>query len=251
MTRDEHYRSKIVFRGRGEQELARLIGGVGDEIEACLARRGRARVLELGCGHGTALLELGARYGPRIELHGWNLRAEDGDPHILVRNAVERGLAPSGDAARSNLPQLHYGDVAAGLPFATDTFDLVYSQVAWLYFGNKVAVLREIMRVLAPDGSAKIDADELRPGLPPEYARLVEIWDAGALVPLREYAREFGMTFMAAREGEYLRFGKCGGFGDDLEKVLEIDLSTLYAHWDGVKCVYRRSAGAPRPGKAS
>ena len=52
-------------------------------------------------------------------------------------------------------------------------FVLVCIQVAVLYFGNKVGVLEEVSREIAPGGIAKIDADEGRPGLPPEYGRLV------------------------------------------------------------------------------
>ena len=61
MVRDEHYREKLPHRGRGVHELDRRVGGVDAEIEARLARQDVVRVLELGCGYGTALLELGAR----------------------------------------------------------------------------------------------------------------------------------------------------------------------------------------------
>ena len=106
-----------------------------------------------------------------------------------------------------------YGDVADGLPFDADYCDLVCSQVAWLYFGNKVGVLQEVIRVLKPDGIAKIDADEVRPGLPPEYGRLVEIWEDGKLVPFGDYLRRFGMGLVPAREGQYLRIGQAERFG--------------------------------------
>lgn len=234
MISDARYREKQAHRGRGLADAERLIGGVSSEIDGILARRRPARVLEIGCGFGTALLELRARYGERVELHGLNREAREGNREILLRNAAERGLDVGGA-----LPALHHGDVADGLPFPNAAFDLVYSQVAWMYFGNKIAVLREIQRVLADDGLAKIDVDELRPGLPAEYARLVEIWEAGRLLPLGDYAQRFGMALAPAPEGEYLRFAKCPGFGDDLELVQEIDLTRLCADWDGIKCVYR------------
>ena len=233
MISERKYRAKLVHRGRGLADLERLIGGVIAEVEAVLARRPTARILEVGCGYGTALLELRARYGERVELHGLNRQPWDGNRDILAKNAADRGL--DGLA----LPRLHYADVADGLPFPTAMFDLVFSQVAWLYFGNKIAVLREILRVLDDAGIAKIDVDEVRPGLPTEYARLTEIWEAGQLVPLRDYANRFGMTLTPAPDGEYLHFGKCPGFGDDLELVCEIDLARLYPEWNGVKCIYR------------
>jgi SAM-dependent methyltransferase len=242
MIREAHYREKLAHRARGLAQLDRLVGGVDADIDARLGRRRPVRILELGCGYGTALLELGARYGAEVELHGLNRHPEDGDRDILLRNAADRGIVGL-DGAPPVLPELHFADVADGLPFAERSFDLVYSQVAWLYFGNKLAVLKETMRVLADDGIAKIDADELRPGLPPELGRLVEIWDAGRLLPLRDYGARFGVELRPADEGEYLRFGRCAGFADDVELVFELDVSRVHADWDGIKCVYRTIAG--------
>ena len=234
--RDSHFREKLPFRARGLADLERLVGGVRGEIDALLAKRAPVRVLELGCGYGTALLELAEHYGARVELFGLNRHPHDGDHEVLVRNAALRGIATGPGFA---WPTIHHGDVARGLPFADRSIDLVYSQVAWLYFGDKLGVLRDVVRVLADDGVAKIDADELRTHLPPEYARLVEVWDDGRLVTFREYLRRFGADLVAAPEGEYVRLRKCEGFADDVECVLELDLERVHAHWDGIKCVYR------------
>ena len=239
MLKDSKFQAKLPFRARGHAELARSIGGVFADIDERLEYREVVHILELGCGYGTVLLELARRYGARVELSGMNLRPEDGDTDLLRRNGVEQGLIAPEASSSPVLPTIVYGDVAKGLPFPDDTFDLVYSQVAWLYFGNKAAVLREVSRVLRDDGLAKIDADELRHGLPPEYQRLVEIWEDGRLVPFGDYARRFGITFVSAQDGEYLRFAKALRFGEKLELVLEVDLSKLHAHWDGIKCVYR------------
>ena len=237
--RERHYRDKLQHRGRGLRDLDRTVGGIASDIEARLPRQDVVRVLELGCGYGTALLELRARYGHRVELHGLNRIPGDGDAAILARNARERGSDQEASTVPAALPTIAYADAAAGLPFADDTFDIVYSQVAWLYFGSKIHVIREVMRVLRNDGLAKIDADELRPGLPAEYARLVEIWEDGTLLPFADYLRRHAAELAAAPDGAYLRFGKSAAFGDDLTPVFEIDLSTLHAHWDGIKCVYR------------
>lgn len=239
MIRDAKYRAKIPFRARGHAELVDRVGGVFEDIDLRLRHRDSVRVLELGCGYGTVLLELGQRYGRRIEAHGINRERIDGDADIFLRNGIERGLISPATPLARPLPTIAYVDVADGLPFADDTFDVVYSQVAWRYFGNKIEVLREVSRVLRADGVAKIDAEELRPGLPPEYQRLVEIWHQGKLVPFGEYVRRFGMTLTPCQEGEYLRFGKSPRFGEDLERIVEIDLSKLHPQWDGIKCVYR------------
>jgi SAM-dependent methyltransferase len=239
MIRDAKYRAKLPFRARGHAELVDRVGGIFAEIDARLECRERVSVLELGCGYGTVLLELGHRYGSRVEVNGINREPRDGNLDILRRNGLERGLIAPEDATTHPLPTIAYVDVADGLPYPDGTFDIVFSQVAWRYFGDKVRVLREVNRVLREDGIAKIDADELRPDLPHEYQRLVEIWDEGRLVTFHDYVARFGMDFVESVEGEYLHFGKTSRFGEDLECVFEIDVSELNRAWNGVKCVYR------------
>jgi len=237
---DERYVAKMPFRTRGHADLVQRVGGVFAEIDERLGRRDVVRVLELGCGFGTALLDLRERYGPRVALFGLNRRPRDGDADTVLRNGIERGLIASNAPLTEPLPTIVFGDVADGLPFDDETFDLVYSQVAWLYFADKVGVIREVSRVLRDDGLAKIDADELRHDLPPEYQRLVEIWQDGRLLPFGDYLRRFGMALEPAPEGEYLRFGKSPDFGADLKLAFQVDLGELYKHWNGIKCVYRR-----------
>jgi SAM-dependent methyltransferase len=237
MIRDSHFRAKQPFRARGVAELSARIGDVDGEIERRLASGRPVRVLELGCGYGTVLLEWRRRYGDRIALTGLNRETQDGDAAILRRNGLERGLVDAGDEAP--MPTLAFGDVARGLPFDDASFDLVVSQVAWLYFGRKAQVLREVARVLDRGGVARIDADEVHPRLPPEYARLVEIWRRGRIVPLGDYLARHGGAMRRADQGEYLELGKVDGLGDDLEPLHEVDLATIDPDWDGVKCVYR------------
>ena len=234
---DSRYTAKFPFRTRGHADLALRVGGVFTEIDERLERRDVVRVLELGCGFGTALLELRARYGHRVALSGLNRRPRDGDAEAMSRNGIERGLiAP--DTPPAPLPNIVFGDVADGLPFDDASIDLVYSQVAWLYFANKIRVIREVIRVLRDDGLAKIDADEVRDDLPPEYAQLVEIWEDGRPNPFGNYLRRFGMDFVPAPDGEYLRFGKARNFGADLRLAVQIDLSEICERWNGMKCVY-------------
>ena len=239
MIEEFRYISKRPFRARGHAELVKRVEGVFSDIDAKLLQRDRVSVLELGCGFGSVLLELRQRYGPRIELHGINRRSRDGDTDAMIRNGIERDLIEFGAPLVEPLPTISYADAANGLPFSNNSFDIVYSQVSWRYFGNKIGVLREVSRTLRDDGVAKIDADELRPGLPEEYRRLVEIWQNGQLVPFCDYIKSFGMALIPTPAGEYLRFGKSLGFGEDLEQVLEINLSKIQAHWNGIKCVYR------------
>jgi SAM-dependent methyltransferase len=135
---DERYRRKLPFRGRGLDDLALRTGGVVADIDDRLARRDHVRVLELGCGYGTALLELRRRYGRRVELHGVNRERGDGDADEIARHGRRQGLVEAD--ADAPLPAIALADVATGLPYPADHFDVVFSQVAWLYFGNKIGV---------------------------------------------------------------------------------------------------------------
>jgi SAM-dependent methyltransferase len=242
MMQDSRYLAKQAFRTRGHRDLVQRVGGVFEEIEHRLARQDKVRLLELGCGYGTVLLELRQRFGSRVVLHGMNRRPRDGDADALLRNAIERDLIVPGAPLADPLPTVVFGDVAQGLPFADDSLDIVYSQVAWLYFPDKVGVLREVVRILREDGLAKIDADEIRPELPQEYQRLVEIWQEDHLVPFGHYLRKHGAAFVPSVEGEHLRIGKSPGFGRDLTLVFQLDLGEICTSWSGVKCVYRLRA---------
>lgn len=236
---DARYVAKMAFRTRGHDDLILRVGGVFAEVDERLRRQEIVRVLELGCGFGTVLLELRQRYAARVELHGMNRRPRDGDTDSMRRNGIERGLIAPDAGPSEPMPAIAFGDIADGLPYADATFDVVYSQVAWLYFGDKIGVLREVIRVLRADGLAKIDADEVRSELPPEYQRLVEIWQDGRPVPFGDYLRRYGMGFEPATEGEYLRIRKSPGFGEDLRLAFQVDLGEICASWNGVKCVYR------------
>jgi SAM-dependent methyltransferase len=240
---EARYRRKRGHRGRGLADLEARAGPLRAEIDARLRDREVVDVLELGCGYAIALLDLAARYGPRVRTWGVNLRAEPGQDAILRSEAARRGLDVQ--ARPDALPSLAHGDVARGLPFPDGRFDVVVSQVAWRYFGNKVGVLREVVRVLRDDGVGLIDADEFDAKLPAEYGRLVEIWETGRIVAFGDYLARHGMAFAPTPNGRALRIVKARGFGDDLVRCVEIDTAAIDPRFDGIKCVYRRGvAGA-------
>lgn len=92
------------------------------------------RVLDAGCGGGRTsawLVEQGA------ELVGIDVSPE------LLRLAQER------------LPSATFvvGDLAEPLPFADDSFDVAVSSMAMHYLRDWVPTLRELRRVLRPDGA--------------------------------------------------------------------------------------------------
>ena len=242
---EARYRRKRAHRGRGLADLEERVGDVCVEIDQRLAGRPRVRLLELGCGYAIALLDLVERYGARVEVCGINLREDAGQGEILRREAKARGIDV--DALPNLRPTLVHGDVAHGLPFADDSFDVVVSQVAWRYFRNKIGVLRDVVRVLRADGVGLIDADEFDARLPPEYGRLVEIWDERVLVPFADYVAHSGMSFVPVARGRALRLVKAAPFGEELVPRLEIDTQEIDPRWDGIKCVYAKGRSGRAP----
>jgi ubiquinone/menaquinone biosynthesis C-methylase UbiE len=130
-------------------------------------------VLDIGCGHGRSLTELAAR-APRGRIVGV-------DPSELMIEI----------AAKRNQPLIGSGRVDVvlstleSLPFPDDAFDKVLC-VHVLYFWNDIeASLREIARVLKPDGRLgllfRTNADlKAIASFPPEIYRFPALTDVSA-----------------------------------------------------------------------
>ncbi|MFQ5468502.1 MAG: methyltransferase domain-containing protein, partial [Kiloniellaceae bacterium] len=99
------------------------------------------RVLDVACGTGVLAREAFRRVGQKGQVVGVDLN--------------EGMLAV---AARTE-PKVEWrqGD-AEHLPFEDASFDVVVSQFALMYFPDRVAALREMWRVLAPDGRLAVVA---------------------------------------------------------------------------------------------
>lgn len=96
------------------------------------------RILEVGCGRGIALPVLGRT------LHPTYLAGIDIDPALLQR-AAERAAAQRVDV------DLRRADVRA-MPFADCSFDLVIDFGTCHHIARVDQALREIVRVLRPEG---------------------------------------------------------------------------------------------------
>lgn len=94
-----------------------------------------AKVLDVGCGTGALTHELAARVGENGSVTGL-----DANPGML-------------SVAQRNGPGIDWrlGD-AASLPFADGIFDVVVSQFALMLFEDPEKSLREMWRVLSPEG---------------------------------------------------------------------------------------------------
>ena len=99
------------------------------------------RVLDVGCGTGFATEGLLAHENVD-ELYGL-----DQSPHQL-----EKAYAKFG---RTGQVRFHLGD-AERLPFATDSFDIVWSSGSIEYWPHPVRTLREFRRVVKPGGQVLV-----------------------------------------------------------------------------------------------
>ena len=101
---------------------------------------GRAnRVVDVGCGTGALTREVARRVGQEGRVVGLDL-----NPLML-------------EVARSQAPEVEWqqGD-AADLPYENGAFDVVVSQFALMFVPDPALALREMWRVLAPDGRLAI-----------------------------------------------------------------------------------------------
>jgi SAM-dependent methyltransferase len=235
---EEKYSSIRPFRSRGLSSLIQRVGDVHREIQRSLAGRSSIRVLEMGCGFATVLLELEAHYPGQLELFGLNRKPSDGDIDLIARNARDLGLKV-GEVVPLALPSISYGDAGICIPYPDDFFDLVVSQMCFLYIRDKMQCLREVSRILTSDGVALLDTREYRKANWPTQKR-VEIWRGATEIDFWDYvARVPGLEKADAEFGPCLRMRKSPNVGCDLELVDFVILSSICTDWIGTKSIYR------------
>jgi SAM-dependent methyltransferase len=98
------------------------------------------RVIDIGCGSGTTVLELAARVGPS----GYVLGADVSKPS--VEKARERVAA-----AGVHQAEIMRCDVSNHI-FPVNSFDLVFSRFGVMFFADPVATFVNIRKATKPDG---------------------------------------------------------------------------------------------------
>ena len=98
------------------------------------------KVIDLGCGYGSTARYLAANYGC----------------HVTATNISEKeldlGRERAKEAGLEDLLSFEYGDFH-DLGYADDSFDVVWSQEAFLHGVDKLRILSECQRVLVPGGT--------------------------------------------------------------------------------------------------
>ena len=98
------------------------------------------RVLDLGCGYGSTARYLAANFGCTVT--GTNISEKE----------LELARSRAAGAGLDDLLSFEYGDFHH-LGYGDGTYDVVWSQEAFLHAVDKIAVLSECRRVVKPGGS--------------------------------------------------------------------------------------------------
>lgn len=143
------------------------------------------RVLDVGAGYGGAARQLARRYGCSVtclnlsevqnERNRWKTRAQGLD-HLV--NVVDGSF----DA----------------MPFPDNSFDLIWSQDAFLHSGDRAALISEISRVLVPERGSVVFTDPMSSD---------ETADAELLTPILARLRLGSLGSPSSYRQEFLRHG--------------------------------------------
>src|SRR5262245_52586829 len=98
------------------------------------------RVIDIGCGSGTTVLELAARVGPS----GYVLGADVSKPSVA--KARERIAA-----ATVHQAEIMLCDVSTHI-FPANSFDLAFSRFGVMFFADPIATFANIRKAMKPDG---------------------------------------------------------------------------------------------------
>lgn len=128
----------------------------GPMVEAAQVQPGQ-RVLDVACGTGVLARTAAERVGPEGAVVGLD---------------INEGMLA---VARQKAPHIEWRHgPAESLPFESNSFDVVVSQFALMFFEDRQAALQEMMRVLRPGGHLAVavwDAVENSPG----YAEMIDL----------------------------------------------------------------------------
>ena len=155
-----HYVSEIT-ESLPDSVLA-MYCGVGNPFKLGPINPGE-RVLDIGCGAGVDTM-----YAARLTGPGGAVTGVDLVPEMLVKASQNAGLA--------NLGNIFLLEASAeNLPLAANTFDVVTSNGVFNLIIDKARALREVFRVLKPQGRFHL-ADQILISEPPAEVDRVQSW---------------------------------------------------------------------------
>ncbi|MBW3013433.1 class I SAM-dependent methyltransferase [Candidatus Woesearchaeota archaeon] len=190
---------KLWYRIRGLDTMEKRFGK-SRPIESFIKERLKSqkvvRVLELGFGEGKCLLDLRTIFpDKRVELYGVN-DIKKGNMHQRKDFAANAGKFGLSVPKPTLLPKPFFYDAGNGLKFKSNYFDVIISQVAFPYVGDKAKLIEEFWRVLKPQGRTFVHIDDYKKDYPDflqinkETPRFV-IYDSNKLIKLSSILNKF------------------------------------------------------------
>lgn len=129
------------------------------------------RVLDVACGTGVLARAAADRMGKDGSVVGLDM-----NPGML---SVAEELAPELDWRQGR---------AEGLPFEAGTFDLVACQLSLMFFEDRKAAIREMLRVMNPEGRLVVTVFDSLETIP-AYERMIDIYDVVSDGEVEEFLR--------------------------------------------------------------
>lgn len=249
-----------VSRGLDKMESKFGTKSIQKVIEQRLQTQKIVRILELGFGDGKCLLDIRTLFpDKRVQLYGVNKKKgkfASRKDFITIAKKFELPV-PKPEL----LPRPFFYDAGEGLKFKSNYFDIIMSQVAFHYIGDKAKLIEEFWRVLKPHGKAFLEVDSYKEIYPDfmqtnkETPRFL-IYDGKKLVKLSNYLKKFqkkGFNIKLKRENngtaKYLliekNMSKPLKLGLKYEDDLSFDLTTfnsekeIFGIWWGNRSVFK------------
>ena len=160
--------NKLFFRSRGLKELQeRFDENIVKAIEDISKSQKIVRILEIGFGEGKALLEASS-ISNNIYTYGINdnKRVTLASQKDILNNSKKFNIPVF------HTPKIYFYDAGLGLKFPDNYFDIVFSQVAIHYVGDKAKLIEEVWRVLKIRGLAFLNIDGGLRGSQPDFMYL-------------------------------------------------------------------------------
>ena len=120
--------------------MDRAVAAITKELLELAAPQQGERVLDIGCGPGTTVLELARRVGPS----GHVLGADVSEPSVArARERIAAAGVGHADAVVAD---------ASVHPFAPNSFELAFSRFGVMFFSDPVAAFANVRRAMKPSG---------------------------------------------------------------------------------------------------